>query len=123
MPSPLEAGVTVTVKALDTAPAANVTVALPSALVTEPPADVMTPDPGAGGESPLAVFAFGSGGVVVSTPEEAEVELSDVGAGTSPPAAPPVLPPEAVPLPVPVPLMTEAFGSLCVTDDPFPVVP
>ncbi|MDE3191045.1 MAG: hypothetical protein KGL94_09530 [Acidobacteriota bacterium] len=55
----------VTVRSLATAPGANVTVALPSALVTVPPAVVTTPDPWvvAGGERPLLVFAFGSGAV------------------------------------------------------------
>lgn len=56
-------GVIVTVTSLETAPGANVTVALPSALVTLPPAGVMIPWP-AGGDKPLAVFAVGSGGVV-----------------------------------------------------------
>jgi hypothetical protein len=63
MPSPLEIGVIVTVTSLETAPGANVTVALPSALVTLPPAGVIVPWP-AGGESPLAVLAVGSGAVV-----------------------------------------------------------
>src|SRR3954471_12285064 len=121
MPSPLEAGVTVTVKALDTAPAANLTVALPSALVTEPPADVMTPDPG-GGETPLVVFAFGSG-VVLATLEGTGVLVSACVVGTTPPGATPALPPGAVPLAEPVPTTTEASGPPGVTDEPVPVVP
>ena len=54
---------TETVRSLETAPGANDTVAFPSALVIVPPAAVTTPDPGAGGERPLLVFAFGSGAV------------------------------------------------------------
>jgi hypothetical protein len=54
-------GVIVTVRSLETAPGANDTVALPSALVIVPPVAVTTPDPGTGGERPLLVFAFGSG--------------------------------------------------------------
>ena len=79
------------------APGANDTVALPSALVTVPPAAAVTsPDPGeAGGESPLLVFAFGSGvaaahevgGVVVPL-----VCVDDVVAVGAPPVPPEVVP-------------------------------
>ncbi len=80
----------VTVTSLETAPGANDTVALPSALVIVPPEAVTTPEPaGAGGERPLLVFAFGSG--AVASHEDGAVVVPLVCAdGVVPVDAPPV---------------------------------
>src|SRR5689334_19763115 len=74
VPDQLFTGVIVIATGSATAPAENVTVAWPSALVTEPPADVITFGPVSGGgvvvvvldggATPLAVPVCGFGGVV-----------------------------------------------------------
>lgn len=79
-------GVMLTVRSLETAPGANVTVALPSALVTLPPAGVTIPWP-AGGDNPLAVFAVGSGATVAHE-AGAVVAPSVCAEGVAPTGAP-----------------------------------
>jgi hypothetical protein len=93
----------VTVTSSGTAPGANVTVARPSALVTLPPAAaVISPSP-AGGDSPLLVFAVGSGEaeaapVGVAVVPLVSVEVLLVVAGVGEPEDEPEAP--LVPLPV-----------------------
>jgi hypothetical protein len=79
-----------------TPPGANATVAEPSLLDAAPP--FVTVTLGAGGESPLAVFAFGSGAARSVPGGVVEPSVESVGAVV--PALPEVEEPEDVPVAV-----------------------
>src|SRR4051794_37535875 len=99
---------------LDTAPAENVTVALPSALVTVPPAAVMTPDP-AGGAVPLAVPVTGSG--VDADPSESVLDDESALVSTDVPVVvEPLVPPFPVPVPPVPPVVAVVESSFPVPD-------